>query len=600
MSNSPLVEYTKISPFRTSPRTHIIDRITPHCVVGQCTIEALGAEFSRENKNASSNYGIDRDGRVGMFVEEKDRSFCSSNRANDHRAVTIECASDATHPYAFKKAVYEKLIELCIDICRRNGKTKLIWFGDKDKTLAYEPKEDEMVLTVHRWFANKACVPIETEVLTRTGWKTINEVEIGEEIACAILDDMSIIFSPVLDKVEPRREETYTINGFTATKDHRIVYHTQSDKTWKISDYADLLSRGGNIYIPLAGNMRSSELNMSEALMDFCVAVQAKGYYMYEANAEGIRSYHGVEFHFKKSSFLDLRVERLKTILNTLELEYEVNSSCDESTSIHVYNQNGLNIVEDICEKYLSNKGFTWDWIYMSQEQADFFMNEISFWNDSRAAKLYTSTDQINRDVISAITATHGYGSSIDKNDVRFCTNPHTTLSENHSHATSNPTTVSCLTVPTGIFLCRQHGNTFITGNCPGDWMYARMGDLAKKVTEALNPIQEDDEMLSYDQFKVYMDKYIEENPAKVAELFNSNMSAYRKKLQDNDSSNWSEDSRKWLVETGLVKGGTPLPNGDPNYMWEDFITREQMGTIMHRFAQNLASAFSQIFKTGK
>ena len=130
--------------------------------------------------------------------------------------------------------------------------------------------------------------------------------------------------------------------------------------------------------------------------------------------------------------------------------------------------------------------------------------------------------------------------------------------------------------------------------------MYARMGDLAKKVTEALNPIQEDDEMLSYDQFKVYMDKYIEENPAKMAELFNSNMSAYRKKLQDNDSSNWSEDSRKWLVETGLVKGGTSLPNGDPNYMWEDFITREQMGTIMHRFAQNLATAFSQIFKTGK
>ena len=54
-------------------------------------------------------------------------------------------------------AVYQKLIALCVDICKRNGKTKLIWLGDKNKTLAYEPKAGEMMLTVHRWFANKAC-----------------------------------------------------------------------------------------------------------------------------------------------------------------------------------------------------------------------------------------------------------------------------------------------------------------------------------------------------------------------------------------------------------------------------------------------------------
>jgi N-acetylmuramoyl-L-alanine amidase CwlA len=54
-------------------------------------------------------------------------------------------------------SVYATLITLCVDICKRNGKTKLIWLGDKDKTLAYTPKSGEMVLTVHRWFANKAC-----------------------------------------------------------------------------------------------------------------------------------------------------------------------------------------------------------------------------------------------------------------------------------------------------------------------------------------------------------------------------------------------------------------------------------------------------------
>jgi hypothetical protein len=94
---------------------------------------------------------------VGLYVEEKNRSWCSSSSANDQRAVTIECASDTSEPYAFRDVVYQKLIVLCADICKRNGKKKLLWLGDKDKTLSYSPKSDEMVLTVHRWFANKSC-----------------------------------------------------------------------------------------------------------------------------------------------------------------------------------------------------------------------------------------------------------------------------------------------------------------------------------------------------------------------------------------------------------------------------------------------------------
>ena len=152
-----MVAYTKLSPNHSGQRTMAIDRITPHCVVGQCTAEGLGDWFAKSSTQASSNYGIDKDGRVGMYVEEKNRSWCSSSNANDQRAITIECASDTTEPYAFRDVVYQKLIELCIDICKRNGKNKLIWFGDKDKTLNYSPKNGEMILTVHRWFANKSC-----------------------------------------------------------------------------------------------------------------------------------------------------------------------------------------------------------------------------------------------------------------------------------------------------------------------------------------------------------------------------------------------------------------------------------------------------------
>lgn len=157
MSNSPLVEYTKLSPNNSCLRLSPIDRITPHCVVGQCSIEALGNVFASTTRKASSNYGIDRDGRIGMFVEESKRSWCSSSSANDNRAVTIECASDTLAPYAMNDAVYKSLINLCVDICKRNNKTVLLWISNKSASLAYMPKPNEMVLTVHRWFANKSC-----------------------------------------------------------------------------------------------------------------------------------------------------------------------------------------------------------------------------------------------------------------------------------------------------------------------------------------------------------------------------------------------------------------------------------------------------------
>lgn len=157
MSNSPLVVYTRLSPNHSGQRTHSIDRITPHCVVGQLSAESICGCFTSPSRQASCNYGIGTDGRISLCVEEKNRSWCSSNRDNDQRAVTIECASDRAEPYTMTDAVYRSLINLCADICKRNGKTKLLWFGDKAKTLSYVPKTNEMVLTVHRWFKNKSC-----------------------------------------------------------------------------------------------------------------------------------------------------------------------------------------------------------------------------------------------------------------------------------------------------------------------------------------------------------------------------------------------------------------------------------------------------------
>lgn len=154
MSNSPLVSYTKISPNKSSPRNHEIDTISIHCVVGQCSIESLGEIFAPTSRQASSNYGVGKDGRIGMYVEEKDRSWCTSSSSNDNRAITIEVASDTTHPYAVTAAAYEGLIKLLVDICQRNpGIKRLKWQGDKSLI----GQVDKQNMTVHRWFANKAC-----------------------------------------------------------------------------------------------------------------------------------------------------------------------------------------------------------------------------------------------------------------------------------------------------------------------------------------------------------------------------------------------------------------------------------------------------------
>ena len=156
-TNSPLTDFVRLSPHHSGHRTHSIDRITPHCAVSQCSAESLGSLYAGTRKEASANYGIGRDGRIGLYVEEKNRSWCSSSESNDQRAVTIECASDNKEPYAFRDIVYQTLITLCTDICKRNGKKKLLWLEDREKTLSYTPAPDEMVLTVHRWFSAKSC-----------------------------------------------------------------------------------------------------------------------------------------------------------------------------------------------------------------------------------------------------------------------------------------------------------------------------------------------------------------------------------------------------------------------------------------------------------
>ncbi len=153
--NSNLISFAKISPNKTTPRNHIIDTITIHCMAGNMSIESCGNMFSQESVQASSNYGIGSDGRIALYVDENDRSWCTGSGSNDHRAITIEVANDGGSETGWhvSDSAFNSLLDLITDICKRNGISKLLWQADKNLI----GQVDKQNMTVHRWFANKAC-----------------------------------------------------------------------------------------------------------------------------------------------------------------------------------------------------------------------------------------------------------------------------------------------------------------------------------------------------------------------------------------------------------------------------------------------------------
>ena len=154
MSNSPLVTYTKLSPNHSGRRNHVIDTVSIHCMAGNASVETCGALFADPARKASSNYGIGSDGRIALYVDEVNRSWCTSNAANDHRAITIEVANNGGAPdWPVSGKAYSALLDLLTDICRRNNIKELLWKGNKS-LIGQVGKQN---MTVHRWFAAKAC-----------------------------------------------------------------------------------------------------------------------------------------------------------------------------------------------------------------------------------------------------------------------------------------------------------------------------------------------------------------------------------------------------------------------------------------------------------
>ena len=167
MTKSSLTNIVQVTT-NSSPRgNNRIERITPHCIVGQMSaVSCANLKNFKPGGCASANYIIGKDAEILLNVPEERRAWTTggdkkvngrTGSQNDYKAITFECASDSKSPYAFKPAVYDKLVDLCTDICRRYARKRLLWFATPQEAEAYKVKDDEMILTWHRWYASKSC-----------------------------------------------------------------------------------------------------------------------------------------------------------------------------------------------------------------------------------------------------------------------------------------------------------------------------------------------------------------------------------------------------------------------------------------------------------
>ena len=497
-SNSALVNYTKISPNKTTTNRMPIDRITIHHAAGNILIESMGTMFANPSQRSSSNYGIGTDGRIAMYVEECHSSWCSSSTENDKRAVTIEVAnsSNTNSNWPVSDKALDSTIKLCADICKRNGKSKAVYFPTLAEANAYKLGTQEMLFTRHDFYKIKNCLPIDdTELLTRWGgWVSLRDIKPGDLVATAHIDDFSIKFSPVLDKVEPYVHDTYIKRDLEATADHRVIYMAQNGKK-KVGDFKDIFKIQASTFLPQAGYRKDAPgIGLNDDQIKLLIAVQADGHYRYEnrvkVNGKRIKTdkkkYYGVEFHFSK----DRKIKRIQKLLDNCKYDYKLSVKKDGTTSIRSYDKNFLKF----CMYNMPEKTFPWHWIDMSPHQAKVFLDEILFWDGSIENKSYFSRQKENRDVVCAIATLNGVGVKFNNNDdASRNTEVSVTLkSDKRSLSRSEAIRqkqklVSCVTVESGFILIRQKRRTTIVGNCPGPYLGSKLPFIVSEVNKILS-----------------------------------------------------------------------------------------------------------------
>lgn len=463
-TNSPLVEFTHISPFRNSPRNQPITKVTWHHTAGVCSLEQFDEIVHRPGRNMSSNYMVDKDARVGLFCPESDRCWCSSSAWNDNRAVVLEISnSKAGGNWPISDKVYKKCIELTVDICKRNGIKKLTYTGDKNGSL-----------TFHRFFAATGCVPVDTtEVLTPEGWKLIRDVKIGDIIATANPNTCELKFDRVENLVPVESRTVYTTRGMSVTSEHRVLCSTFDSERigYDFVQYDNLT--GKEYRIPSAGiNLNSTGLDMTSSEMVFLVETQRIGVIDDENQT--------ITFKFVVESALGY----FRTLIKNIGFECEFIPETLGPVNCVVSDKRAYELVKTYLAE---NKDFNWKWLDMSPTQFSYFIYKITSHEDGTWRRKYESESMDNINIVQALCALNERGSHYSKKDnVMYISEPYRMITNAYATCVDDDIEVSCVTVKSGAFLMRQHGYTTITGNCPGEYIFSRAQEICDLVNAQL------------------------------------------------------------------------------------------------------------------
>lgn len=336
----------------------------------------------------------------------------------------------------------------------------------------------------------KNCLPIDsTELLTPNGWMSLKDIKVGQKIAQ--YDKGEISFVECQAVVDPYEETVVKSRYFEATKNHRMYGAKYSNlKKYQEVSWGDILASSTVYRIPTSGSLKIEEyLPLSDEQLLLLAWIQGDGYYMKDKSNNNCI---GIEFHLKKQR----KIDRIKFILDEMQIEYRENWCQDGSVHIRIYDTS----LYDWAEQWLSNKKFTFKMLNMSQEQFEIFMNELYIidGHKNERQQMYTSAQIENLDFIQALCTTHKTRSSLCTlgsskkyiGEQPVCLN---VLKTNASFCSKGEqeerkTMVSCVSVPSSYIVVRQNNHVFITGNCPA-YILPHWSEFKAEVIKAYNAL---------------------------------------------------------------------------------------------------------------
>ena len=460
-TNSPLVSYTRISPNKNVPRTE--DRITKiivHHMAGVGSVESFGEIVASPARQMSANYAIGNDGRIGLYCEEKDRCWCSSSRWADNHGIAIEVSnSKLGEPWPVSTKAWNSLVDLCADICKRNGIPKLTYTGDTNGVLMF-----------HRWFAATGCVPIDTtDVLTRDGWVPIRDIKIGDVIATVSQKDFSVKFDAIQNMTPVHKDTVFNTGGMSITKEHRVLHSDGVNFGFNMAEYQKICDK--QFTVPTAGSYNASGLDMTSSEMVFLLEMQRVGVYNMDDKC--------LEFSF----IMESKVYYFDGLL--INLGYKYRKVQDDLGPMKFY------ITDDrawnLCQEYLSGRDFNWKWLEMNPTQFSYFIYKATSHVNNGWARKYTSNSIVNIEIVQALCALNERGSVYVAKENSLYVDKAFRNVTNRDSTTTDDVDVACVTVKSGCFLMRQNGMTTITGNCPGEYLFSRAQQLCDEVNAKLN-----------------------------------------------------------------------------------------------------------------